>query len=164
MHQAVRASSIRMAKPGDTDPFAQGQVLDACAHGIDSPDDLVSRNDRDLGIRKLAVHDMQIRTADAASQHLDPDFLRTRFTIRQFHPLEWSLEFLQNHCMHVKLRAGSVVHQGSDRAGPPQVGPDQTPLPPHRAARHPPLRPEKAPCPVSATPIRCHSAHHPIQP
>ena len=60
-----------MREPGDADPFADGEALDAGAELLDDADDLVAGNDRQPLVRQLAVDDMQIGAADAAG--LDAD-------------------------------------------------------------------------------------------
>ena len=74
--------SAGVTKPGNPDPLAHTQVLNAKAEGFDAPDHLVPRNDRIMGLRQFAVGDVQVSATDAAGQNLDPDLAGTRFQTR----------------------------------------------------------------------------------
>ena len=89
-----------MAEPGDTDALAHRQPFHAGSDRIDPADDLVTRDDRRLRVWKFPIDDMQIRPADAARCHLDPNLPRPRLPIRQGRPFKGSLELFQHHCLH----------------------------------------------------------------
>ena len=62
--------SARTAEPGDADARAERQI-NAGAGRLDAADDLMPRNDRQLGIGEVAVDHMQVGAANAA--RLDPN-------------------------------------------------------------------------------------------
>src|SRR5690606_23917313 len=70
----VTAVPARAAEPRDADSVAGPKARGAVADGFDAADDLVTRHERQRGLRQLAVDDMQIRAADGArldaQQHL----------------------------------------------------------------------------------------------
>ena len=55
---------------------APSSSVDALADRVDAADDLVARHDRKLGVRQLAVDDMQVGAADAAGLDLNADLPR----------------------------------------------------------------------------------------
>jgi hypothetical protein len=76
MHQAVRAASIRVAKPGDANPFAHLQVFNSGTDGIYPADNFMSGNHRQLRIGEFAVDDVQIRATNPAGENLYANFVR----------------------------------------------------------------------------------------
>jgi hypothetical protein len=54
----------------------------------------MARNDGYCGIGKLAIHDVQIRAADAAGGHLDSKLARSGLPIGQLRPFEGSPDLL----------------------------------------------------------------------
>ncbi len=65
---AIAANAAGPAEPGDADALPFGEALDARAEGRDAPHDLVSRHDRQPGLRKVAVHHVEIGAADPAGR------------------------------------------------------------------------------------------------
>jgi hypothetical protein len=65
-------------------------------------DDLVPRNQGQLGMRQFAINDMQVGSADAAGMNLQKDFARSWFAPDQLQPLQW-------------LTCGSQDHRASDQ-------------------------------------------------
>ena len=74
---AIAAMAAGVAEPGRADPRANSE-RHAGADRLDPADDLVPRHDRQLGVRQLAVDDMQIGAADAAGLDPQSDFARPR--------------------------------------------------------------------------------------
>jgi len=77
---AVRAISIDPANPGNTHARTERQLGRSALHNV--PDDLVARNERVLARRQFAFHDVQIRTADAASAHPKQNLTRCGLRLR----------------------------------------------------------------------------------
>ena len=67
---AIGAGAAGVAEPGDADPPADGERGGARAAGQHLAHDLVAGDQRQLGVRQLAVDDVQIGAADRAG--LDP--------------------------------------------------------------------------------------------
>ena len=59
-----------MSEPRNADAISGKQLRYAVADVLDDTDDLVSRHQRKIVHRQLAVDDVQIRPADAARAHL----------------------------------------------------------------------------------------------
>ena len=73
---AIEARAVGRAEPRHADAVADGEALDARAERRDLADDLVAENERQLGMRQLAVDDVQIGAAHAAGRDLDEDLVR----------------------------------------------------------------------------------------
>jgi hypothetical protein len=56
-----------VAEPWDAHTLPQAEPFDAGPDRIDPADDLMARDDRHLWVGQVAIDDMQIRAADAAS-------------------------------------------------------------------------------------------------
>src|SRR5271169_4031517 len=95
------------AQPGNADAIAQGERADPRSKRLDPAHDLVARNDRQLGMGKLAVDDMQIGSANAASLDLDQDLSRAWLWIRQLLETQRGPRSVKNHGLHLNLRFGS---------------------------------------------------------
>src|SRR6056297_2959445 len=66
-----------MAQPRNTDTVAllvSAHFLSRCDH---TANDLMTGNDRQPGIRQIAVNDMKVRAADGAGTDLDEDLIRS---------------------------------------------------------------------------------------
>jgi hypothetical protein len=66
-----------MTDPRNADAFIDPQRIDASPERVDPTNDLVTRDDRHPRVGQLAIDDMQVRTADAARGHSNPNFART---------------------------------------------------------------------------------------
>ena len=82
-----------MRKPSDAGPDR-----------VDPADDFVAGDDRNLRVGQLAVDDMQVGAANAASGHFDPNFVRPRLSVGEICPFERSPELLKHHSLHDGLR------------------------------------------------------------
>ena len=65
--------SAGVAEPGNADALADFVICHARPEGIDNADDLVSRNDGQFWIRKIAVDDVKVGSADSASLDANPN-------------------------------------------------------------------------------------------
>jgi predicted porin len=68
---AIRATSAGMPHPRHAHAIAYAEAFDAGADFRYHTDDLVSRNERQLRMRQIAVDDVQIRAADATCAYVD---------------------------------------------------------------------------------------------
>jgi hypothetical protein len=89
-----------MAEPGDPDAIGECQARDTGADRVDTADDLVAGNDRRLRMGQFAIQHMEVRAADPASEHLDPDLPRPRLAIRHLGPDQRRLRLAQDHGLH----------------------------------------------------------------
>jgi hypothetical protein len=85
MHPAIKTGPAGVTEPGNADAFTHPQAFDASTDRIDPTDDLVARDDGQMGIWQFAVDDMQVGAADAASQYLDANLARSRMPARSVH-------------------------------------------------------------------------------
>src|SRR5262249_38265709 len=74
----IGADSAGVSEPGHANPVAWRKASDIGADRRHPSDDLVPGHDRQLRINELAVNDMQIGAADAASGNLDQDLACAR--------------------------------------------------------------------------------------
>ena len=65
-----------MSQPRHADAVADGKAFGARAKRRHMADDLVAENERQLGMGELAVEDVEIGAAHAASRDLDQDLVR----------------------------------------------------------------------------------------
>jgi len=100
VYAAIGTEAAGVAEPWDTDAFAHRQPFHAGSDRIDPADDFVARDDWRLRVCKFPIDHMQIRPADAARCHLDPNLPRPGVPIRQGCPFEGSPELFQHHCLH----------------------------------------------------------------
>jgi hypothetical protein len=89
-----------VAKPGDTDTTSKPRGLDTISNGIDNADDLVTGNKRQVWILEIAVHDMEIGTADRTGFHLHPQLAGARSRVVSFGKHQGFPELLKNHGFH----------------------------------------------------------------
>src|SRR5262249_42526089 len=82
-------------EPGDSDAVADGDARDAAGDRVDGADALVAEDERQLRVREVAGHDVQIGPADAAGVDAEPDLPRRRVGVgelreaqRRPHPIE----------------------------------------------------------------------------
>src|ERR1019366_9791267 len=68
--RAIGADAAGRSKPGNADPFAKSEALHLSTEDIDTPDDFMPRNDWELRVWQLAIHDMKVRAADSATPPL----------------------------------------------------------------------------------------------
>ena len=97
---AIGADAAGRSKPGNADPLSKFQTFDVRAERIDSPDDFMARNDRELRVRQLAIDNMEIGPADAACFHPDPKLARAGDGIGQFLEDQRPARFVQDHAKH----------------------------------------------------------------
>ena len=65
-------------QPGHADAVAQPEFIDLLAHGGHGADDLVAGHDRDLPVRQLSIHHVEVGAADAARADLHEDLAASR--------------------------------------------------------------------------------------
>jgi hypothetical protein len=68
---AVSALSAGIAQPWHADSFSLTECRDLRPDPGNSPNDLVSKDQGQLGISQLAIEDVQVGPADATGTHLD---------------------------------------------------------------------------------------------
>jgi hypothetical protein len=90
----IRTNATGAAQPRNANALTDAQPHDASSDGIDPPYDFVAGNDRYRGIGEFAIHDVQIRAADAAGGHPDSKLARSGLPIRQLRPFEGSPDLL----------------------------------------------------------------------
>jgi hypothetical protein len=83
---AIGAHATGAGEPGNANALADAQPHDASPDCIDPPYDFVARNDGYRGIGEFAIHDVQIRAANAAGGHLDSKLARSGLPIGQLRP------------------------------------------------------------------------------
>ena len=76
------------------------QTRDAFPDCIDPSDDLVTRDDRRLGVRQLAIDHMQVCTADAAGEDLHSDLTWPGMRVGQLRPFEGRVRLVEQHRLH----------------------------------------------------------------
>ena len=95
--QAVAAFATRPAEPGDADGVALGETL---ARSDSAADDLVTRHERQPGVRQLAVDDVEVGAAHAAGRDGDEDLALRRLGIGQLGLAERRARRVENHRTH----------------------------------------------------------------
>jgi hypothetical protein len=81
---AVGTDAVGGVKPWDSDTLANTHVRAVRAHGVNVPDHLVTRDERELWKRQITFHDMEVSPANRTTTHAHADFPRTRNWIRHF--------------------------------------------------------------------------------
>ena len=111
---AEPAVATAASQPGYSHPLAGSQACHPRAQAFDGADDLVSRNQRQRGLREFPVHHVQVGAADAAGAHPEQYLAGCR-------PGHWQLLQAQGftgrgqyhgaHCCHAVPSASSMVSQ-----------------------------------------------------
>ena len=91
------------AEPGHAHAIAFAEPLDVQSGGGDTPDDLVPRNDGQVRLRQLPVHDVQIGAAYAASPDPHQDLARSGLRHGALAFRERGARHFQNHCPHAAM-------------------------------------------------------------
>ena len=102
-----------MPKPRHTDPLPQGEARDIGTDLVDTPDDLVSWDERKFRFSEVSINDVQIGPTDTAGFNSNPDlpFLWTRSrNILQLEPWYGPVE---DHCAHRYLPNHREPQSGS---------------------------------------------------
>jgi hypothetical protein len=81
--KTVRADATVVSEPRNADALTHAQPCDARPDHIDATDDFVAWDDRHLRIGQFAIHNMQVRAADAAGGNLDSNLARPRLPISE---------------------------------------------------------------------------------
>ena len=100
LHPAIRTDAASVAQPGDAHALTERQSLDTGAERIDAADDLMPGDDGHLGLRQLAVDDVQVGSTDPAGGDRDADLPRPRLAVRKFRPFERLADLVQHHGVH----------------------------------------------------------------
>src|SRR5690606_11895164 len=98
--QAIPAMAACPAKPRDADTVTLFEFLNALSELRDIADDLVTRDDRQLGIGKIAVYDMQIGAADTAGRDAYQHLTWARLRDRHVEKLQLRSRLLEDHRAH----------------------------------------------------------------
>jgi hypothetical protein len=100
--RAELALPARPPKPGHPDALACREPFDCGARLLDDSHDLMAGNDRKLGHRKLAVHQMEVGPAYPARPHLDQNLMRPRLALANVLQFKGPLRPVQQHRAHEK--------------------------------------------------------------
>jgi hypothetical protein len=100
MSLAIETMAAGPSKPGDADASAEDSGIDAITGGFGNSDNLMSGNDRQLGIGQFAIDQVEIRAANGASLDADADFTRTRCRQRPFFGHQRLPDRMQDHGFH----------------------------------------------------------------
>jgi hypothetical protein len=122
---AIGARAAGEAEPGHADAHPRLQAAHTLAERLNVADDLMPGNQRQLGFRQLAVDDVEIGAADAASGDAQPHLLRTglgqRQTLIEAQPLMRRREPHRAHRAFLKACCRGATPGG--RAGAPRRPP-----------------------------------------
>src|SRR5204862_7737925 len=88
VRSTISAFAIRPAEPLNTDAIADLKSIDVLAELFDTPDDLVTKNQRQLWIRQLAINDVKIGSANSARADANEQLPPSRFWLRNLTQLE----------------------------------------------------------------------------
>ena len=97
---AIGADAAGRSEPGYANPLANFEILHMGAERIDTPDDFMPRNDGEFRVWQLAIHDVEIGPADAASLHPHAQLARAGDGIGQFLENQRRACFMQDHAEH----------------------------------------------------------------
>ena len=67
----VEAGAARGPEPGHADAVPQADSGHSSPHGLHRTNDFVARDDRNLGLGELPVHEVQVRATDPAGPHTE---------------------------------------------------------------------------------------------
>jgi hypothetical protein len=102
-----------VSEPGHPHSITDPKIPDAGAALHDARDDFVSRSNREMSVRQFAVHEMQIRAADSARQHLQQDLMLSGGCFWHFFQREHGARGTQSHSHHGKAVSLDVVATSS---------------------------------------------------
>jgi hypothetical protein len=97
---AVRANAAGVTKPEHANAITLGEALHTLPPGLDDSNNLMARDKREFRPGKLAVEDMQVRPADAASQDAKQHLARTRRRHGQINLAQRLSRDLKDHGTH----------------------------------------------------------------
>src|SRR6185312_10043781 len=100
---AIPAKSTNAAgipQPRDSDLVTNPVRRHIVSDQVDTADDFMARNDRISDVRKIAVDDVKVSSADSAGTHLDTDFSVTWFRIGSFLQFKTRARRRQYHPAH----------------------------------------------------------------
>ena len=98
--ETVAANTARVAQPGHSHPVADGKALHARAQLGHGADNFVPGDERQFGLRELAVNDVQIGTADTAGVDAEQQLTASGRRRRNLGLLKQRLRRLQHHGPH----------------------------------------------------------------
>ncbi len=99
---AIETGAVGMAQPRHADAIARCELRDALTERRHMADDLMAEHERELGLRKLAVENMQIGAADAAGRDLDEDLAGSRLGHFERGLLERRARAFEQHRLHLR--------------------------------------------------------------
>ena len=105
---AIEAGAVGMSEPRHADAVVDGEAGDAGAKRRHVTHDLMTENERQLGLRQLAVEDVEIGAAHPASGDLDEDLLGSRLGNGQLGKSERLARPVEQHGLHDR-RDGHVL-------------------------------------------------------
>jgi hypothetical protein len=98
--RTVAAAAAGFGKPRDTYTISYGKIADPRPEFLNSSDDFMARNDRQLWLRQFTIHDVQVSTTHAARRDTHPDLAFAGFGKRKPTCLKVTTRTVQNHGTH----------------------------------------------------------------
>jgi hypothetical protein len=89
-----------MPEPGNANSIPHGKPDIALTHGSHASDNLVSGNERKLGVRQVAVDDVEIGAADGARRNFDKHLAGTRTRRLPLNQPQGMASSLEHHRLH----------------------------------------------------------------
>ncbi len=97
---AVSALTAGRTKPRHSDARADERAGNTFADGLHDPDDFMPRNQRQLRMRQLAIHDVKVGAADAARPDSQPHLPRRQSRFDNFREPQGLPRLIQQHGFH----------------------------------------------------------------
>src|SRR5690349_11144147 len=98
-----------MAKPGNSHPLSKLEAGDTGGDLLHIADDFMAGDERQRGLRQLAIDDMQIRAANAAGADPYANFTGLRQRQRPLVHFEWPAIFDQHHGARCRHKLSTVT-------------------------------------------------------
>jgi hypothetical protein len=89
-----------MPEPGDANSITHCKAPIAIAQASHASDNLVSRNEGKLGVRKVAVDHMEVGAADRTRRNLDEHLAGARTRQRPLNQPQGGANSLEHHRLH----------------------------------------------------------------
>ena len=109
----IWADTTGVAEPRNAHAHSNHQVVDRVSDRIDPSNNFVAGDQRQPGLWKFAVNDMQIGSADAARCDAHPHFPSTRRRVGERNKREWGARRTKLHGPHERLLASNAAYSRS---------------------------------------------------
>ena len=116
--EAERAYAAGPAEPRYAHAGAHLEPIHPRALPQDDPDNLVTQDQGELGVRELPIEHVKVRPADGARAHTEEDLIVAWFRRRELGEGQWSASPREHHGLHEPLsrdRTGRRSLKGSCR-------------------------------------------------